>query len=73
MTIITDGRRYRAGDAPVAEKLEKRMQELRWYDRTKRTRGPGSGIHHADLLDSTPPSEVREEFYQAQESQRRGG
>ncbi|MGC5833503.1 efflux RND transporter permease subunit [Ralstonia pseudosolanacearum] len=49
----------------VAEKLEKRMQELRYYDRTETYTRPGLAFTTLTLLDSTPPSEVQEEFYQA--------
>ena len=49
----------------VAEKLEKRMQELRWYDRTETYTRPGLAFTALTLLDKTPPSEVQEEFYQA--------
>ncbi|EIK94822.1 cation/multidrug efflux transport protein AcrB [Pseudomonas sp. M47T1] len=49
----------------VAEPLEKRMQELRWYDRTETFTRPGLAFTTLYLLDSTPPHEVPEEFYQA--------
>ncbi len=49
----------------VAEKIEKRMQELRWYDRTETYTSPGLAFTTLTLLDSAPPSEVKEEFYQA--------
>jgi len=49
----------------VAEKIEKRMQELRWYDRTETYTRPGLAFTTLTLLDTTPPSEVQEEFYQA--------
>ncbi len=49
----------------VAEKIEKRMQELRWYDRTETYTRPGLAFTTLTLLDSTPPSEVQEQFYQA--------
>ena len=49
----------------VAEKIEKRMQELRWYDRTETYTRPGLAFTTLTLLDSTPPSAVQEEFYQA--------
>ncbi|WP_354681200.1 efflux RND transporter permease subunit [Cupriavidus plantarum] len=49
----------------VAEKLEKRMQELRYYDRTETYTRPGLAFTTVTLLDSTPPAEVPEEFYQA--------
>ncbi len=49
----------------VAEPLEKRMQELRWYDRTETFTRPGLAFTTVYLLDSTPPAEVPEQFYQA--------
>lgn len=41
------------------------MQELRWYDRTETYTRPGLAFTTLTLLDSTPPSQVQEEFYQA--------
>ncbi|MGN6461715.1 MAG: efflux RND transporter permease subunit, partial [Pseudolabrys sp.] len=49
----------------VAEPLEKRLQELTWYDRVETTTRPGYAYMTVTLKDSTPPSAVREEFYQA--------
>jgi multidrug efflux pump subunit AcrB len=49
----------------VAEPLEKRMQELKWYDRTETFTRPGLAFTTLTLLDQTPPKEVQEEFYQA--------
>ncbi len=49
----------------VAEKIEKRLQELRWYDRTETYTRPGLAFTTLTLLDSTPPTEVEEQFYQA--------
>ena len=49
----------------VAEKIEKRLQELRWYDRTETYTRPGLAFTTLTLLDSTPPSKVQEQFYQA--------
>lgn len=49
----------------VAEPLEKRLQELRWYDRTETFTRPGLAFTTLILLDSTPPGQVAEEFYQA--------
>lgn len=67
MTIITawPGATAQEMQDQVAEKLEKRMQELRWYDRTETYTRPGLAFTTLTLLDSTPPSEVQEEFYQA--------
>lgn len=49
----------------VAEPLEKRLQELKWYDRTETYTRPGLAYITLSLQDKTPPSEVQEEFYQA--------
>jgi multidrug efflux pump subunit AcrB len=49
----------------VAERLEKRMQELRWYDRTETFTRPGLAFTTVVLRDGTPPAEVPEQFYQA--------
>lgn len=49
----------------VAEALEKRLQELKWYDRTETYTRPGMAYITLSLQDKTPPSEVQEEFYQA--------
>ncbi len=49
----------------VAEPLEKRLQELKWYDRTETYTRPGMAFITLSLQDNTPPSEVQEEFYQA--------
>src|SRR5437763_14123234 len=49
----------------VAEPLEKRMQELRWYDRVETMARPGLAFMTVTLKDSTPPADVPEEFYQA--------
>src|SRR3954463_11360378 len=49
----------------VAEPLEKRLQELTWYDRVETTTRPGYAYMTVTLKDSTPPSSVQEEFYQA--------
>ena len=67
MTIITvwPGATAQEMQDQVAEKIEKRMQELRWYDRTETYTRPGLAFTALTLLDKTPPSEVQEEFYQA--------
>jgi multidrug efflux pump subunit AcrB len=49
----------------VAEQLEKRLQELTWYDRSETYTRPGLAFTMLSLQDSTPPSQVHEEFYQA--------
>src|SRR5436305_1638068 len=49
----------------VAEPLEKRMQELSWYDRVETFTRPGLMLMSVTLKDTTPPSQVPEQFYQA--------
>ncbi len=67
MTVITawPGATAQEMQDQVAEPLEKRMQELRWYDRTETYTRPGLAFTTVSLLDSAPPSEVQEQFYQA--------
>ncbi len=67
MTVVTawPGATAKEMEEQVAEKLEKRMQELRWYDRTETFTRPGLAFTMVVLRDSTPPAEVDEEFYQA--------
>ncbi len=49
----------------VAEPLEKRIQELRWYDHVDTFTRPGLAFMTVVLKDNTPPDAVPEEFYQA--------
>ncbi|RAR98955.1 efflux RND transporter permease subunit [Cupriavidus alkaliphilus] len=67
MTIVTawPGATAQEMQDQVAEKIEKRMQELRWYDRTETYTRPGLAFTTLTLLDSTPPADVQQEFYQA--------
>lgn len=67
MTIITawPGATALEMQDQVAEPLEKRLQELKWYDRTETFTRPGMAFTTLSLQDSTPPSQVQEEFYQA--------
>ncbi|MBS0370379.1 MAG: efflux RND transporter permease subunit [Proteobacteria bacterium] len=67
MTIVTawPGATAKEMQDQIAEPLEKRMQELRWYDRTETFTRPGLAFTMVSLRDSAPPAEVQEEFYQA--------
>ena len=67
MTIITvwPGATAQEIQDQVAEPLEKRLQELKWYDRTETYTRPGMAFITLSLQDKTPPSWVQEEFYQA--------
>ncbi len=48
----------------VAEPLEKRMQELTYYDHVDTFTRPGLAFLTVNLKDYTPPEAVQEEFYQ---------
>ncbi len=67
MTIVTawPGATAQEMQDQVAEPLEKRLQELRWYDRAETYTRPGLAFTMVSLRDSTPPAQVQEEFYQA--------
>ncbi|WP_439412540.1 efflux RND transporter permease subunit [Enterobacter ludwigii] len=67
MTVITvwPGASAQEIQDQVAEPLEKRLQELKWYDRTETYTRPGMAFITLSLQDKTPPSQVQEEFYQA--------
>ncbi|SCZ22089.1 MULTISPECIES: efflux RND transporter permease subunit [unclassified Pseudomonas] len=67
LTVITawPGATAREMQDQVAEPLEKRLQELKWYDRSETYTRPGLAFTMVSLLDRTPPSQVQEEFYQA--------
>ena len=48
----------------VADRLEKRLQELEHYDRTETSSRPGLMTMKVYLKDNTPPARVPGEFYQ---------
>ena len=49
----------------VGDRLEKRLQELAYYDRVETTAHPGMLLMKLYLKDYTPPKAVPDEFYQA--------
>jgi multidrug efflux pump subunit AcrB len=67
MTVVTawPGATAQEMQDQVAEPLEKRMQELKWYDRTETFTRPGLAFTTVTLKDQTPPKAVPDEFYQA--------
>src|SRR6185503_8675839 len=67
MTVVTawPGATAQEMQDQVAERLEKRLQELRWYDRSETFTRPGLAFTLVQLRDDMPPSEVPDEFYQA--------
>jgi multidrug efflux pump subunit AcrB len=67
MTVVTawPGATAQEMQDQVAEPLEKRLQELAWYDRSETFTRPGLAFTTLTLKDMTPPGAVTEEFYQA--------
>lgn len=65
VTAVWPGATAREMQDLVAEPLEKRLQELTWYDRVETTTRPGYAFLTLTLKDSTPATAVEEEFYQA--------
>ncbi|OWO96770.1 MFS transporter [Rhizobium esperanzae] len=65
VTTVWPGATAREMQDLVAEPLEKRLQELTWYDRVETTTRPGYAFLTVTLKDSTPSTAVKEEFYQA--------
>lgn len=65
VTAVWPGATAREMQDLVAEPLEKRIQELTWYDRVETMTRPSYAFLTVTLKDSTPPSAVEEEFYQA--------
>src|SRR5215213_3056849 len=65
VTAVWQGATAREMQDLVAEPLEKRIQELTWYDRVETIARPGFAFLTVTLKDNTPPSAVQEEFYQA--------
>ncbi len=49
----------------VADPIEKKLQEVPFFDKVKTYSRPGSVVMQLSLLESTPPAEVRECWYQA--------
>lgn len=49
----------------VADPIEKKLQEVPFFHKVKTYSRPGSVVMELHLLDSTPPSEVQESWYQA--------
>ncbi|MCJ2124401.1 efflux RND transporter permease subunit [Methylobacterium sp. J-077] len=49
----------------VADPLEKRLQELVYYDRVETTVRPGLMLMKVHFKDSMPPAKLQSEFYQA--------
>ncbi|CAL4869427.1 Cobalt-zinc-cadmium resistance protein CzcA (plasmid) [Asticcacaulis sp. MM231] len=64
VTAVWPGATAREMDENVGDVLEKRLQELQYYDRVETTAQPGVLQAKVILKDSTPPSAVPDQFYQ---------
>jgi multidrug efflux pump subunit AcrB len=64
VTVVWPGATAQEMQDLVAEPLEKRIQELRWYDRVETFSRPGVAMMMVSLSDKTPPADVAEQFYQ---------
>ncbi len=64
VTAVWPGATAKEMDENVGDILEKRLQELQYYDRVETTAQPGVLQAKVMLKDSTPPSAVPDQFYQ---------
>lgn len=65
VTVAWPGATAREMQDLVSEPLEKRLQELKWYDRVETINRPGLSLMTVTLRDDTPPPDVQDQFYQA--------
>lgn len=65
ITAVWPGASAREMQDQVADRLEKRLQELRFYDRVETQARPGLVTLTLLFKDTTPPKDVPELFYQA--------
>ncbi|HLK24913.1 MAG TPA: efflux RND transporter permease subunit [Caulobacteraceae bacterium] len=67
MTVVTawPGATAQQMQDLVADPVEKRLQELKWYDHAETFTRPGLAFTTLSLRDTTPPADVPEQFYQA--------
>lgn len=65
VTAVWPGATAKEMQEQVGDRLEKRLQELEFYDRVETSAYPGMVLMKLQLKDSTPPKDVPDEFYQA--------
>ncbi|SJZ40419.1 Multidrug efflux pump subunit AcrB [Trichlorobacter thiogenes] len=65
VTAIWPGATAKEMQEQVADRLEKRLQELKFYDRVETAASPGMILMKLYLKDATAPKDVPDEFYQA--------
>jgi multidrug efflux pump len=64
VSVAWPGATAREMQSLVAEPLERRIQELRWFDHVETTARPGFVTMQIELRDVTPPAQVAGEWYQ---------
>ena len=64
VTALWPGATAKEMQEQVGDRLEKRLQELEFYDRVETSAYPGMLLMKLQLKDATPPHDVPEEFYQ---------
>ncbi len=64
VTAVWPGATAQEMQLQVADRLEKRLQELDYYDRVETASRPGLVTMKLYLKDATPPAQVPEQFYQ---------
>ena len=64
VTAVWPGATAQEMQDQVADRLEKRLQELRYYDRVDTQARPGQVNITVSLKDTTPPDAVADQFYQ---------
>lgn len=65
ISLLWPGATAKEMEELVAEPIEKRLQELLWYDRVETEARPGFVVMSLVLRDPIPPKLVPEQFYQA--------
>ncbi|NQD96024.1 efflux RND transporter permease subunit, partial [Pseudomonas sp. CrR25] len=70
VTALWPGATAQEMQEQVADRLEKRLQELEYYDRVETIAQPGQVSMKLQFLDSTPPDRIQELFYQARKKLR---
>lgn len=65
ITVLWPGATADELERQAGDRLEKRLQELTWYDRVETEARPGQIIMKLYLKDFMPPAALQEQFYQA--------
>ena len=65
VTLVWPGATADELQRQAGDRLEKRLQELTWYDRVETASRPGQIVMKVYLKDFMPPAALQEEFYQA--------